>query len=118
MIPSRTDVQVEVCKRYGVPIQPPEDAEYVGIDPRGLLPAEPILYGARHAPLSEGESGWYFTTDAHDDDTKLVKVHVGHLEDVCPAVVPYLALPVGWHFDTASGAAGYDPSLLVNEDVE
>jgi hypothetical protein len=107
-------LQDEVCARHGVPVARPSSADYVGIDPRGLLPAEPTVYGARHEPLFEGESGWYFTTD-DDGDGRLVKVHVGHLAEVCPAVLPFLALPPGWYFDTASGAAAFDPSLLADE---
>lgn len=118
VIPTPEQMQDEVCQRYGVLAERPRDADYVGIDPGGLLPAQPTIYGARHPASFEGESGWYFTTAATDEDTQLVKVHVGHLDKVCPAVVPFLALPVGWYFDTATGAAAYDPTLLTSAEVE
>jgi hypothetical protein len=103
--------QDEFCRRHDVPVTRPADEQYVGIDPRGLLPAAPVLYGARHPQVADDDTGWCFTTDAYEDDPQLVKVHVGHLPDVCPAVLPFLALPIGWYFDTASGAAAFDGSL-------
>jgi hypothetical protein len=62
------------------------------------------INGLRHEP--EGDTtGWYIWAgeDLSDAPDFFRSLHVGHLTDWCPQVVPYLALPVGWRFLLAFG---------------
>jgi hypothetical protein len=61
----------------------------------GLQP----INGLRHPPGADA-SGWYIWagTDLGQDPGFFEPVHVEHLGAICPAVIPYLALPAGWRF--------------------
>lgn len=57
------------------------------------------LNGLRHTP--EGDTtGWYIWAgeELSDDPQFFEPIHVGHLAELCPEVLPYLALPPGWRF--------------------
>lgn len=77
----------------------------------GKLP----LNGLRHSP--EGDTcGWYLwsgeeLSQTHDNFQPL---HVRHLIERCPEVLPYLALPAGWRFLKAGDYEDvwFDASLL------
>jgi hypothetical protein len=97
-----------LCERFGSPFQPPAESDYVGIHQAALEDQDRVVYGSRYAEAPPS-SGWYFTTDGGE---QLVKVHVGHLASVRPDVLPFLGLAPGYYFDTASGAAAFDESLL------
>ena len=77
----------------------------------GLKP----ISGLRHIP-DEKTTGWYIWTgeDLSFDPDFSVGIHVAHLEEWCPAVIRYLALPAGWRFLIADDYEDvlYDPSLL------
>lgn len=75
------------------------------------------LNGLRHPP-EEGTSGWFVWAgrELPDDPDFFVPLHVEHLDDWCPQVLPYLALPPGWRFLLAPGHEDvwHDPTLLVS----
>jgi len=109
-----TPVQREVCRRFGVaPFATPLDMK-VGIARNvreGLMP----INGLRHHP--EGDTtGWYIWAGEYlsEDPGFFEPLHVEHLEEWCPEVVPYLALPPGWRILIAPGHEDVweDPSLL------
>ncbi len=63
-----------------------------------VLPAN----GVRYAP--EGNAtGWYLWTgpELSEDPDYFLPVAVEHLEELCPDLLKYLALPPGWRFLTA-----------------
>ena len=105
--PDQTTMQA-VCQRFGSAFEPPAESDYVGIHEAALQDPHCVVYGTRYAE-DRPSSGWYFTSDGGD---KLVKVHVGHLESLRPDVLPFLGLAPGYYFDTDSGAAAFDESLL------
>jgi hypothetical protein len=91
-------IQREVCAKYGVqPVAAPAGLK-VGVarNVRGdVLPVN----GLRHRP--EGDTtGWYLWAggEPSDDPDFFVPVHVEHLEEWCPQVIPYLQLPPGTRF--------------------
>jgi hypothetical protein len=56
-------------------------------------------------PPEGGTSGWYIWAGeefSYDPDF-FVPLHVHHLDDWCPHVVKYLALPPGYRFLIADG---------------
>jgi len=92
-----------VCERFSVEFAESPAHLKVGADPRvrdGILP----LNGLRHRP--EGDTtGWYIWAGEKlsDDPGFFQPVHVSHLEEWCPTVIPYLGLPPGWRFLIAAG---------------
>ncbi len=90
--------RLRICKESGSKFDPPADGLKVGVARNvrtGLLP----LNGLRHAP-GVGTTGWYiWAGDTLSDASDFFEpVHVEHLEDWCPRVLPYLALEPGWRF--------------------
>jgi hypothetical protein len=94
--------QRRVCARYGVAPTPAPDDLRVGIALNVRSDLEPT-YGLRLRP--EGNTtGWYFWKGEWSDDPDFfVPLHVEHLPDWCPEVIPYLQLPPGWKFIIAPG---------------
>ncbi len=77
----------------------------------GLQPVN----GLRHPP--EGDTtGWYIWAGEHlsEEPDIFVPLHVSHLAEWCPAVLPFLELPPGWRFLIAPGYEDVweDPTLL------
>jgi hypothetical protein len=109
--------QQSVCVRFGVDVfESPEDLN-VGVDPQvreGVTP----LNGLRHFP-EDGTTGWFiWAGEVFSSDPEFFQpLHVQHLVDWCPDVLPYLGLPPGWRFLIAPGHEDvwFDQTLL---DVE
>src|SRR5579863_10655561 len=95
--------QLIICNRYGViPVPAPSDLK-VGIARNvrtGLFP----LNGLRHAPKGD-TTGWYFWAGENmsGDPSFFEPLHVEHLSEWCPELLPYLQLPPGWRFLLAPG---------------
>jgi hypothetical protein len=111
-----SEQQAAVCIRIAADPDPVAVDAVVGIG-RDLT-AVPIN-GLRHRPAA-GESGWYIWTGAEidrSDDGFFEPVHARHLADLCPQVLPYLAMPPGWRFLLAPGHEDlwYDESLIAIE---
>lgn len=76
---------------------------------------EQPINGLRHRALGD-TTGWYIwggeTLSAADDFFQ--PVHVGHLAELLPQVLPYLGLPAGWRFLVAPGVEDiwFDAALL------
>ncbi|WP_157222300.1 hypothetical protein [Novosphingobium sp. AP12] len=96
------EAQQSVCERLGVHFTPPEDSFTVGISESALRGQMP-LHGLRH-PFKSGSTGWFiWSGDYSEADDFFKPVHLYHLREDCPAVLPYLALPPGWRFLVAPG---------------
>jgi len=108
-----TPAQRELCGRFGVePCAAPPDLK-VGLAKNVREGFQPVN-GLRHRP--EGDTtGWYLWAGEQlpDEADFFEPVHVGHLAELCPEVLPYLALPPGWRFLIAPGYEDVweDPSL-------
>jgi hypothetical protein len=85
-----------VCERFGVDPDPSLDGERVGISPNVLTDLLP-LNALRHQ-RENGTCGWYIWAgeELPDDPGFFVALHVEHLAEWCPSIVPYLALPPGY----------------------
>lgn len=81
----------------------------------GLWP----LNGLRDRP-GPGLSGWFIWAgeEFSTDPEFFLPLHVEHLGQWCPAVLPYLGLGPGWRFLIAPGYEDvwWDPSLLDPDD--
>jgi hypothetical protein len=90
-------LQRAICDRVGVRPSPPRASSMIGIAPsrsRDLVP----LHALRQPPQGQS-NGWYAWRgdDIPQDDTDFsVPLHIEHLADHEPDLVPYLALPPGW----------------------
>ena len=112
-----SDVQTsqrEVCHRYGTEFVPYHASDKLGLSANvrsGLKP----LNGLRHPP-HRGTSSWYIWAgvDLRRTPDFFKPIHVRHIADVCPAVVPYLGLPPGWRFLISEGHEDvwFDEELL------
>lgn len=104
--------QVKTCNSWGSLIVPPAAADKVGLA-IGTLAQLP-LNALRH-PAENGTCGWYIWGGEWQDSPDFFQpVHVEHLEDYVPNLIPYLALAPGWRVLVAPGQVDvwYDPGLL------
>jgi hypothetical protein len=110
-------MQEAVCVRFGTQSQESPTFMKVGVARNvreGVLP----IHGLRVRP--EGDTtGWYiWAGDSWSDDPDFfVPLHVEHLAEWCPIVIPYLMLPTGWRFLLAPGHEDvwYDDDLAKRE---
>lgn len=92
-------LQQELCAKYNAAFMPCLDDHKVGIS----LSAKDRVYpinGLRTQPES-GTTGWFIWGGAGEpsQDSDFFKpLHVEHLKEWCPEVIPYLGLPPGWRF--------------------
>ena len=105
--------QLEICRRYNSPLIPCGEDDKVGValSTLHLLP----LNALRHQPVS-GTAGWYIWggETLSDDPEFFQPLHVHHLVERAPHLVPFLGLPPGWRVLLAPGFEDvwYDPSSL------
>lgn len=110
--------QRDTCRRFGAPYDPPSAGSKVGIalQTQGHQP----LNGLRH-PAEKATCGWYlWWGDTWTEDPDFFQpLHVEHLSDRCPEIVPYLGLGPGWRVQVAPGHEDvwYDPALLRTQDT-
>ena len=109
-----TDRQHAVCDRFGATCAPCDPSEKVGIS-NTALQGELPLNGLRHPP-DGGTCGWYIWggTELRDTPDFFKPIHVRHLAELRPEVLPYLSLPPGWRFLIAPDYEDvwFDESLL------
>jgi hypothetical protein len=108
-----TDEQVQVCRRFGSQVHVPLPNAKVGIALKTL--GQRPLNALRHPP--EGDtSGWYIWggENLSSDPAFFEPLHVSHLSEYCPTLLPYLALAPGWRVLLApqQEEVWYDQSLL------
>ena len=108
------EVQRQVAARFGVLPEHPDPTLRVGIA-RNVRSGLQPLNALRHPP--EGETcGWYIWAgeELSEADDFFAPLHLAHLGDWCPQLLPYLALPPGWRVLLAPGYEDvwYDESLI------
>lgn len=87
--------QQAICQRFGSETVPVGPAEKLGIA-LATLTELPLI--AVRCPPEKGTCGWYIYGGEHSNDPDFYQpLHVAHLEDYCPQILPYLALAPGWH---------------------
>lgn len=105
--------QQDVCRRFGAKFDPPRAESKVGIalQTHGQLP----LNALRHPPEAD-TCGWYvwWGDTLSWGPAFFQPLHVEHLSDRCPEILPYLALAPGWRVQVAPGHEDvwYDANLL------
>ena len=106
--------QQAICRRFATECIPPNPGAKLGVAAAvgsGLLP----LNGLRH-PAEGDTCGWYLWAGEglSEEPDFFEPLHVDHLVERCPAVLPYLALGPGWRFQIANGHEDvwYDETLL------
>jgi hypothetical protein len=108
------ELQKALCARFEVAHVPAPPHLKAGVAANfcgGIVP----LNGLRHPPAS-GTTGWFLWggETLSDDSGFFAPLHVAHLAELCPQVLPYLGLPPGWRFLLAGPQEDvwYDPALL------
>jgi hypothetical protein len=105
--------QRAVCSRYGVEFVPAPPGSKLGVAREVRSGIEP-LHGLRH-PVEASTCGWYlWAGEWNDAEDFFEPLHVAHLSDRCPELLPYLGLPPGWRFLLADNVADvwFDAALL------
>ena len=109
--------QSAVCKRLGVEPFPSAGQLKVGIAPN-VREGERPLKAIRHLPVGD-TSGWYIwggNVEASEQGNDFFDaLHVAHLDEIAPEIVPYLALPPGYGVIVEAGYEDvwFDASYLV-----
>lgn len=87
-----------LAAKYGFERHLAPDEEKVGVA-RNVKSGQSPINGVRCRPES-GTTGWYLWAGEMMSDAPdfFVPLHVSHLEEWCPDVLPYLELPPGWRF--------------------
>ncbi len=89
------EAQIEVCKKYGLSVLPPEEMVAIAIESLSQTP----IYGSRVQLPEGGNVSWFIHCgeySAADDFYKAVHIH--HLSEMLPQVLKYLCLPIGSKF--------------------
>lgn len=109
------DAQAALCERFGAEFHPSQPHLKLGVA-LATLDQQPIN-GLRH-PAQGDTTGWYVWGGPRLSSAAdfFQPVHVAHLDEILPAIVPYLGLPVGWRFQVAVGHEDvWFDAALVNE---
>jgi len=104
--------QQDSCSLYGSEFVPPDSDEKLGIALASLGTAP--LNALRHTPES-GTCGWYVWGGEYSADPDFFQpLHVHHLVQHAPQLIPFLALAPGWRVLLAPGRTDVwqDASLL------
>ena len=107
-------IQKNICEKYQAMFFSTSNDLKVGISlnvKQGLQP----INGLRHPPVGD-TSGWYiWAGDELSDEPDFFKpLHIFHVQEWCPEIEKYLALPPGWRFLIADGYEDvwFDETLL------
>jgi len=92
------DLQRRKCEQYQSAFSPVADWEKCGLAIKTLDGRMPIN-GLRH-PREESTCGWYFWAGEKLSQHAgfFEPLHVKHLSEYCPVVLPFLALEPGFRF--------------------
>lgn len=105
--------QAEVCQRFGSIMDAPVPDTTAGI---ALNTLNDVPLNALRHPAEAGTCGWYiWGGEVLPEDPEFFQpLHVLHLPEYCPQLVPYLALAPGWRVLLAGGHEDvwYDSTLL------
>lgn len=101
--------QNKLCQENKCQFMPPRPDRKVAIS-EGVYEGLPVQ-GVRY-PSPEHMSGWWLTTDQYDGNVdSLQVVHMYHLTAKRPDLIPYIALPYGYRFDSSSGVVWPDKNI-------
>ena len=107
--------QIVICRKYGAEYQPIDADLKLGVADNFFSEVRP-LNGLRHPP-EQNTCGWYLWAgeEMSEEDDFFKPMHVYHLNERCPYILKYLALPPGWRFLLAGHYEDvwFDAKLLV-----
>jgi hypothetical protein len=109
---SQTASQANICEQFGSTYEPPGEDERLGIALNTL--SQLPLNALRHAP-ENGTCGWYIWGGEYSaEDDFFQPLHVHHIVEAAPQMVPYLGLSPGWRVLLAPEYTDvwYDKALL------
>jgi len=88
------NIQKEICAKYGFKFESSDLNLKVGISLNVKDEVEPI-HALRH-PAEGDTTGWYIWSGDYSEDNDFFKpLHLSHLTEWCPLILPYLGLPAG-----------------------
>lgn len=91
-----------ICREHGYnfELSPLDSKVAIALNVKdSILP----IHALRH-PSTKNLTGWYiWSGDYSEDDDFFKPLHVSHLEEWCPVILPYLGLPAGTRFLIAEG---------------
>lgn len=94
--------QKNICKKheFNFELSPFNSKVAISLNVKGsTLP----IHALRH-PSTTNLTGWYiWSGDYSEDDDFFKPLHVSHLQEWCPFILPYLGLPAGTRFLIAEG---------------
>ena len=105
--------QLEVCSKYHTVHFPTPNDTKLGIS-RSVAHGVYPIHGLRHPPEST-TSGWFVYAGEFSQDSQFFEpIHVAHVTNRCPEILPYLGLPPGWRFLLAQDYVDvwFDESLV------
>lgn len=110
-------IQEDLCKKYQAGFDKPAAESMVGVADN-LRNSAPI-HGLRHSTTAT-TTGWYIWAGEYSDHKDFFKpMHLKHVIEMYPELVPYLGLPPGWRFliDPSNGYEDVwrDNSLILDE---
>jgi hypothetical protein len=86
--------QIDMCNKLGYPYEEVPTYLKVGIS-SDINNSGTIIHALRHSPVGD-TSGWYIWSGTYsEDDDFFQPLHIIHLEEWCPLIIPFLGLPVG-----------------------
>jgi hypothetical protein len=107
--------QIAVAKRFSFEPLACPGGSIAGVALQTFTPGRYPLNGLRH-PATETTCGWYLWAgeELSDDPEFFQPLHVDHLSETVPEVMPYLGIPPGGRFLIAPGHEDvwFDESLL------
>jgi hypothetical protein len=108
----------DVCARLGYEPDPPAPDSRISVA-QGALEGRWPLHALRH-PVVGTQNGWYvWSGELSDAEDFFAPMHVEHLAEKLPAIVPYLWLPPGSRVLLAPDYEDVweDPSLLLDDSA-
>ena len=92
-----SSIQKSLCERYNAPFLEADPNRMIGVSrsvKEGVFP----IHGLRHPPQGNG-TGWFIWADEYSNDPEFfMPIHLGHLNEWCPDIIPYLGLAPSWRF--------------------
>ena len=104
--------QAQICEHFGSIFEPPNADQRLGIS---LATLNQLPLNALRHPPEHGTCGWYvWGGDLSEDPDFFQPLHVHHVVEQAPQLIPYLALAPGWRVLLApeQTEVWYDPALL------
>ena len=97
--------QHRLCELAKTPFEPPSFFSLTSLDD-GVVNGRAIR-GIRYKPIG-AMSGWWLTSDVYDGtNARMRNEHTSHLADICPSIIQFLALPVGYCFYSSRANSQY-----------